>query len=77
MTLAGLPPRAPGETLGLACQTGQRQRLSAAPFLKALPWLHEEYLMRQREVGDVARWRRLLHMRWTSGAQRMPAPTLP
>ena len=77
MTLDGLPPRAAGETLGPVCQTGQRRRLSAVPFLKALPWLLMEYLMWQREVGDVVLWRRMLHRRWTPGAQRMPAPTLP
>jgi hypothetical protein len=45
MTMIGLPPRAPGETTGPACRTGQRRRLSAATFLKALPWMRVEYRM--------------------------------
>jgi hypothetical protein len=54
MTLIEPPSRAPGETLGLACRTGQWWRLSAAPFLKALPWLRVEYQMRLLEVDDAS-----------------------
>lgn len=54
MTLIG-PPRAAGETPGLACRrTGQRRRRSAAPFLKALSWLRVEYQMRLLEVDDAS-----------------------
>jgi hypothetical protein len=59
MTLIEPPPRAPGETPGLACWTGQRRRLGAVPFLKALPWLQVEYRMCQLEVDDASLWSRV------------------
>jgi hypothetical protein len=77
MTLTGLPPRAPGKSLGLSCWTGQRWRLSAVPLLKAPFWLQVEYWLLQLEVDDASLQRRLLHKAWTSGAQRMHALALP
>jgi hypothetical protein len=61
MTPTGLPPQASGETLGLACWTGQRWRLSAVALLRALLLLQVEYWLLQLDVGDASLRRRLLH----------------
>ena len=56
MIPTGPPPRAPGETLGSACRTGQRRRLRAVPFLKALLELHEKIPKRQLEMVAMCRY---------------------
>jgi hypothetical protein len=75
MTLIGPPPRAPGETPGLACRTGQRRRLSVAPFLKALPWLRVEYQMQLVEVDDASP-SSVPHRGWMYGALHLPTRAL-
>jgi hypothetical protein len=67
-----------GKTLGPACWTGQRRRLSTVPLLMALQMLQVEYLLLQLDVGDACLQHRLLqHLPGTSPMIATPVPARP